>query len=251
MKMIRPGGRVVTAGLEGPTPLYVAKINIHDVAQVLTAMEVGLFLAVVVAGCGVSSGNGKAGATSDAQMESDVPVQPMESEAQGASLDGNTCNVVVVNQPNDGHGHTAQDCDPVTYASNPPSSGTHYPDWAEYKTYSAPVPWGFLVHCLEHGAIDIVYNCPGGCPDEVAQAQTLIDGLGPDGACDGAPMKVVLVPDPSLDVRWAASAWTWTLRATCFDKQAFAAFIAAHYEGPDTESACGGGLDLSASGWCP
>jgi hypothetical protein len=27
------------------------------------------------------------------------------------------------------------------------------------------VPWGFLVHCLEHGAIDIVYNCADGwCP---------------------------------------------------------------------------------------
>ena len=163
---------------------------------------------------------------------------------------GNPCNVVVESQPNGGHVHTP-DCTPVTYASNPPSSGTHYPTWAMYKTYSAPVPWGFLVHCLEHGAIDIVYNCADGCLDEVAQAQALIDGLAPDTACDGAPMKTVLAPDPNLDVRWAASAWTWTLRATCFDSQALASFVAAHYQGPDTEAACGGGSDLSASGWCP
>jgi Protein of unknown function (DUF3105) len=168
----------------------------------------------------------------------------------GTGSSNNACNVVVQSQSNGGHLHS-NDCDPLTYASNPPSSGTHYPDWAMYKTYSAPVPWGFLVHCLEHGAIDIVFNCPDGCPDEVAQAQVLIDGLATDQGCGGAPMKIVLAPDPSLDVRWAASAWTWTLRATCFDQQAFASFIAAYYQGPDTELACGGGLDLSASGWCP
>ena len=112
------------------------------------------------------------------------------------------------------------------------------------------MPWGFLVHCLEHGAIDLVYNCPDGCADEVAQAQALIDGLAPDPGCAGARMKIVLSPDPSLEVRWAASAWTWTLRAACFDKQAFASFIAGHYQGPDTELACDDGADLSAIGWC-
>ena len=165
--------------------------------------------------------------------------------------EGNSCNALVQSQPNGGHLHAANDCDPVTYASNPPSSGTHYPDWALYKTYSAPVPWGFLVHNLEHGAIDIVYNCPGGCPSEIAQAQAFIDGLAPDKSCAGARMKIVLAPDPTLDVRWAASAWTWTLRADCFDVAAFSSFTAAYYEGPDTEAACGGGLDLSSTGWCP
>ncbi len=78
-----------------------------------------------------------------------------------------------------------------------------------------------MVHSIERGAIDIVYNCADGCPDEVAQAQALIDGLAPDQAC-AALMETVLAPDPSPDVRWAASAWTWTLQATCFDKSAFA-----------------------------
>ena len=196
------------------------------------ATTVALWFAAA-AGCG-GMGGSKTSTTSDAQVE---------------TLDGNPCNVVVESQPNGGHQHVP-DCSPVTYASNPPSSGPHYPDWAMYKTYAAPVPWGFLVHCLEHGAIDIVYDCADGCPDEVAQAQALIDGLSPDQAC-GAAMKIVLAPDPSLDVRWAASAWTWTLRASCFDKEAFASFIAAYYQGPDTEAACKRGLDSSASGWCP
>jgi len=211
----------------------VVRTDIEKLARTITATTLGLFFAVALAGCGgMGSSSGR-----------------IASDAQVQTMDGNSCNVVVESQPNGGHLHTT-DCAPVTYASNPPSSGTHYPDWAKYKTYSAPVPWGFLVHCLEHGAIDIVYNCPDGCPDEVAQAQALIDGLAPDPGC-GAPMKIVLAPAPDLDVRWAASAWTWTLRATCFDKQAFASFIAAYYQGPDTEGACDGGLDLSASGWCP
>lgn len=168
-----------------------------------------------------------------------------------ASSPDGTCETLVQSQVNDGHGHTDSDCVPVTYASIPPSSGTHYPDWTAYKTYPTPVPWGFLVHDLEHGAIVIVYNCPDGCPTEVAQAQALIDGLPPDANCHGARMKIVLAPDPTLDVRWAAAAWTWTLRAACFDEAAFGAFVADHYDGPDTEAACPGSLDRSATGWCP
>jgi hypothetical protein len=64
-------------------------------------------------------------------------------------------------------------------------------------------------------------------------------------------MKIVLAPAPDLDLRWAAAAWTWTLRADCFDPQAFASFIATYYAGPDTEAACSGGVDRSAIGWCP
>jgi hypothetical protein len=174
---------------------------------------------------------------------------PSDDGASSPSGDGGACNVVVESQPNGGHLHTP-DCTPVTYDSNPPSSGTHYPDWAMYKTYLAPVPWGFLVHDLEHGAVVLSYNCPDGCKDEVAQAQALLDALPPDRACGNSRMRTVLVPEPDLTVRWAASAWTWTLRADCFDSPAFAAFITAHYQGPDTEAACGGGVDLSQAGWC-
>jgi hypothetical protein len=172
-------------------------------------------------------------------------------DAEAASADGAACTAIVASQQNDGHEHTAHDCDPVTYATNPPSSGTHYPTWTQYKTYTAPIPWGFLVHSLEHGAIVMVYNCPDGCAGEVAQAQALIDSLAPDPSCGGARRKIVLAPAPDLDVRWAAAAWTWTLRAPCFDRDAFASFIADYYDGPDTEAACQNGVDWSASNWCP
>ena len=158
----------------------------------------------------------------------------------------------VAAHPNEGANHLVA-CSAACYQTVPPSSGNHYPVWPVYKTYEQPVPWGFLVHGLEHGAVVVVYNCPCGCPDEVAAARTWIAGLPADAAC-GAPPRVVLAPDPTLDVRWGASAWDgatggWTLRAASFDQGAFQAFFTAHYDhGP--ESICGGYTDGSVAGWC-
>jgi hypothetical protein len=127
---------------------------------------------------------------------------------------------------------------PPTYVSKPPSSGNHYAIWADYHTYDRPVAWGHLVHSIKHGAVVIVYNCPGGCPDEVAAAQAMIDALPVDAMCV-APTKrrVILAPDPTLDVRWAASAWFWTLRGSCFDAPSFRKFAADHY-GQTNENFC-------------
>ena len=130
----------------------------------------------------------------------------------------------------------------------PPSSGNHYDTWPVFKTYDQPVPWGFLVHGLEHGALVVVYNCPCGCPDDVATAQAAINALLPDAKC-GSPPRIVLAPDPTLDVRWGVSAWQWTLRADTFDPGAFQAFADAHYDHGE-ESICGGRTDASAIGWC-
>jgi hypothetical protein len=139
-------------------------------------------------------------------------------------------------------------CAQACYQTVPPSSGNHYPTWPVYKAYDQPVPWGFLVHGLEHGSVIVVYNCPCGCPSEVAAAKAWIAALPTDADC-AAPPRVVLAPDPTLDVRWAASAWGFTLRAATFDQPAFQSFFTAHYDhGP--ESICSGATDGSAAGWC-
>ena len=97
--------------------MRVVRTDIEKLARTITATTLGLFFAVALAGCGgMGSSSGR-----------------IASDAQVQTMDGNSCNVVVESQPNGGHLHTT-DCAPVTYASNPPSSGTHYPDWAKYKT---------------------------------------------------------------------------------------------------------------------
>ena len=50
---------------------------------------------------------------------------------------------------------------------------------------------------------------------------------------------MILAPDPTLAVRWAATAWTWTLRADCFDEAAFSQFVGDHL-GHGLEAVCGG-----------
>ena len=126
-------------------------------------------------------------------------------------------------------------CFPVQYSTNPPTSGPHYPIWAAYKTYTKPVDRGFWVHDLEHGAVVITYNCPGGCNAELAQLQALLDARPADPICTPpVRSRIVVTPDPLLDVRFAASAWGWSLRSTCFDLTELSAFIDAHYgQGPE------------------
>ena len=112
--------------------------------------------------------------------------------------------------------------------------GEPLPCWAAYQTYTAPIPWGNLVHSLEHGAIVIVYNCPDGCDADVAEHPGVHRRAAADSDC--APTlgknRIILMPDPdpNLGVRFAASAWDWTLRADCFDPVAFRQFFDDHYD---------------------
>ena len=192
------------------------------------------------AGTGANAGTtGTAGTTGDAGTTGTAGTTG--GAGSGGAGTGGAC-VPVVEQHTEEGARIHVPCTPVpTYGTKPPSSGNHYAIWADYKTYDKPVPWGHLMHSMEHGAVIIVYNCPAGCPDEVAAAQAMIDALpfplDPEdidvatGSACVAPTKrrVILAPDPTLDVRWAAAAWTWTLRSSCFDAAAFQKFTKDHY----------------------
>jgi hypothetical protein len=172
------------------------------------------------------------------------------SSAQCPAGPGSVLGIAM--HPDEGANHIVA-CSNTSYRTVPPSSGPHYQRWPAYKTYAQPVPWGYLMHGLEHGAVVVVYNCPGGCLTEVAAAQAWINALPPaDPLCPGEPPRVILAPDPTLDVRWAASAWGWTLRACAFDATMFQAFFDDHYN-RSIESICrsSSDLDLAATGWCP
>jgi hypothetical protein len=173
---------------------------------------------------------------------------PVEAGLDGADapgpVDGATCNAVIRQHLNEGALHLY--CTATTsYGTQPPSSGNHFGCWPEYRTYDVPVPWGNLVHGLEHGAVVIVYNCgAAGCPDEVARAQTFVDSLPLDAPGCPTTRRVILAPDPTLPVRWGASAWTWTLQADCFDETAFRQFHTEHYD-QAPESICSPGAPFA------
>lgn len=134
-----------------------------------------------------------------------------------------------------------ESCSPVSYGTNPPSSGAHYEHWGAFRVYEAPLPRGFWVHSMEHGAVVIAYSCED-CADEVARARAFIDTLPIDPLCKSGPKRrIILTPDPLLDTRWAAAAWGYTLKADCFEAESFRAFVDAHY-GRGPEQLCADGI---------
>ena len=170
-----------------------------------------------------------------------------DGEASGGSVDASAgdaapCEAIVEEHPASSFDHVTT-CSEVHYDTNPPSGGNHYPIWPAFQEYTFPVPEGFFVHALEHGAVVIWYNCPNGCAAELAEAEAFIDTLPQDPLCDGtgAKRRVILTPDLNLETRWAASSWGWTLRAACFNASALSDFYAAHY-GNGREVECGAGI---------
>lgn len=51
------------------------------------------------------------------------------------------------------------DISDVTYDSNPPTSGPHFAIWAKRGAYPYVISDGHLIHSLEHGYVNIAYNC--------------------------------------------------------------------------------------------
>jgi hypothetical protein len=219
-------------------------------------------LVLLLAGCGSSSGPAPtppadaaadlAPSTADASLSDGAPASdaaPPPADGGPGDGGGPACSVVLADPPDEGANHVAE-CSAIHPASNPPASGEHYPVWPVFRVYSKPVPWGFLVHALEHGAVVIAYDCPSGCADEVAKATLLYNAWPPKDGCSRPP--IIVVPDPNLGVRWAISAWDHTLRATCFDREAFATFIQQHANmGPEFFPTDCGTIDREATGWCP
>ena len=152
------------------------------------------------------------------------------------------CTAVVQNWVNEGEWHVDEST-AVTYCTKPPSSGNHYPFWAAYATYDKPVKYGYLVHALEHGAVVVFYQCASGaCKTVQSKLQKVIDARPVDPLCTPpVARRIILVPDPALDVAIAASAWQWTYRAPCLDETSLAAFIDAHYA-KSSEDTCFDGI---------
>lgn len=161
---------------------------------------------------------------------------------------GSTCGAVERAFPLEAATHVTA-CGELEYGTNPPSSGTHYGVWPSFKAYDEPVPRGFLVHGMEHGAVVIGYACDD-CEDEVEAARELVAGIGPDPlccsdpSCTGATTRVVLAPDPRLDTVWAAASWGFTLTSDCFEPEVFRAFVEEH-RGRGPEAVCSNGVDVA------
>ena len=170
----------------------------------------------------------------------DIEVVPGEPQGE--------CNVVETAYKNGSREHI-EPCSDVDYEMSPPVFGDHYPSWAAFQTYDYPVPLGYLVHPLEHGAVVVFYDCPEDCTDEVAEAQAAIDAWPADPLCSfDIVRRVILVPRPGLGPRWGASAWGFSIKADCFDPKLFGNFYERHF-GNAPEDFCNQG-DVIPEGAC-
>lgn len=110
------------------------------------------------------------------------------------------------------------------YNSNPPTSGSHYPDPAKWGIYEQALSDEQLIHNLEHGGIWISYRDPGD--------QGLISKL--KDIVDDYPLKVILTPRPANDSKIAVAAWGHLLKLENFDRKAIQDFIKAFInKGPE------------------
>lgn len=140
----------------------------------------------------------------------------------------------------------------ILYNSNPPSSGPHFPIWAAFQEFTTPVPRGYYVHDLEHGAVVLLYKCDPAsttsptCTEIQTALRETMTSLPADPVCTatngppGPALRVVMTPDPDLDVPIAAAAWGWTYKAKCLDTASLKKFANDHYN-QGTENICGNG----------
>lgn len=145
-------------------------------------------------------------------------------------------NCVVESIPIEGFTHVAVGTD-VTYTSNPPSSGNHYPVWSDYGVFTETVPRGYWVHSLEHGAVVLLHRPDAG--DEVIDAlRAAHDAIPLDPKC--THRRTVLTPDPLMPQPFAAVSWGWRLTCDVVDEQAILDFVALHRDA-GRESICAPG----------
>ncbi len=122
--------------------------------------------------------------------------------------------------------------EPVDYPVYPPTSGTHWGQWAQPGVYQEPVPAEAFVHSMEHGYVVLLYNCGDDCAltgDEfVAFARSL-----PPSEKYGYP-KIVISADEKIDTPYALLAWQHYMPLDAWDEAAVLNFYNATMDkGPE------------------
>ncbi|AKF81819.1 hypothetical protein MFUL124B02_23340 [Myxococcus fulvus 124B02] len=136
-------------------------------------------------------------------------------------------------------GHLAA-CDSAACGNgeNPPNSGPHCASVARCGIYDEPVSRCLYVHNLEHGHAVFLYNCPDGCPDEVAKLEAAAATV-PIGA--NGVRRALIAQDPRLPNRVAAMLWRRTYLADAADPEALRCLLAFQdTDAPEPGLACPG-----------
>ena len=111
----------------------------------------------------------------------------------------------------------------VPYNSNPPTSGDHYPNPANWGVYKTTLPDEQVVHNLEHGGIWISYKANVDA-DTVAKLEDFAKRY----------QLVVVEPRDADDTPIAFSSWGYLEKFDHYDEASMVKFIEDHYnKGPE------------------
>jgi len=106
----------------------------------------------------------------------------------------------------------------MTYNSTPPTSGPHLGRIAAWGIHTEPIPNELQVHNLEDGGVLVLYDCPDGCDELVAQLTEVVQQYGDE---------VILAPYPGMDTTIALTAWNRIDQMDSYDRERIEAFIKA------------------------
>lgn len=173
------------------------------VGGVVLAGAAAAALAVAIAS-GMGGGDGDGG-TQPSEGSGNLPKLPAQ---QASDLDqaAKAAGCQVVNPASEGAAHDSKTFTAADYRTNPPTSGTHFPQWADDGIYAAgeTPPLGQLVHTLEHGRVNVQYT-PGTPRGVVAKLQAVV-AENQDG------YHMLLYENPTrMRYQVAATAWTHLL----------------------------------------
>jgi hypothetical protein len=164
------------------------------------AAVVGVVIAIVATG-----GGDEGGANEPSSSEEALPRLPQQ---QTSNLDSaaKAAGCRITHATNEGQAHEEREFTASDYRTNPPTSGTHFPQWADdgiFEEGEVP-PLGELVHTLEHGRIDVQYK--PGTPERIVNQLKAFLAENDDG------YHMLLYPNPTgMEYQVAATAWTQLL----------------------------------------
>ena len=118
----------------------------------------------------------------------------------------------------------------ITYNTDPPTSGNHYPDPQEGGFYTKVIDPGFLVHTMEHGGIIIYYDKAFVAAGDLDKLKKLAE----DHKGDFSTICVVPRTDPTYPI--ILTAWTHRLRLSQYDQTRIDGFVTLYLgQGPEKD----------------
>ena len=154
-----------------------------------------------------------------------LPGLPLGTLFQGGTPDGPGLRI-----ESQGATHVSPGEDHPAYTSVPATSGWHYDlplAPARWGIYDEPLADEVLLHNLEHGYVNVHYDCPEGCPELVVKLTELVQ----EGIDQGG--KLLMSPYPGMDSTISLTAWTFIDRFDEFDEDRIRAFVNAHESSPN------------------